>query len=202
MPNYDEKNEVPAAAEKQKLSGESVEKKSLPDYLSLGLATCGVGYLPLAPGTWGSLVGVVIYLLVWLSEAHLGIHFLHRGWDADQITAWIHFINAIVFLGFCLIGIRASDRAAVVFQKKDPQKVVVDEVMGQLLVFMFIPFDVHWYYVAAGFLLFRLFDIWKPYPIRSLENLPDGIGVCADDLLAGVYGGVCLAFIYALSISL
>jgi phosphatidylglycerophosphatase A len=78
---------------------------------------------------------------------------------------------------------------------------VVDEVIGQLLVFLFIPFAVHWYYVVAGFLLFRLFDIWKPYPIDSLQNLPAGIGVCADDILAGVYAGTVLSILYAISIS-
>ncbi len=56
--------------------------------------------------------------------------------------------------------------------------------------------------ICIGFLLFRLFDIWKPYPIDSLQNLPAGIGVCADDILAGVYGGTCLALLYAVRISL
>lgn len=177
------------------------ENKNLLDYVSLALTTCGVGYLPLAPGTWGSMVGVAVYLLCWLIESHLGIYLTNKNWNEVQITAWIHALNVILFLIFCLAGIWASSRASIIFQTKDPQKVVVDEVMGQILVFMFIPFDVHWYYVAAGFLLFRLFDIWKPYPIHSLENLPAGIGVCADDLLAGIYGGACLAFIYALTLS-
>ena len=74
--------------------------------------------------------------------------------------------------------------------------------MGQLIVFLFVPFDISWKLILAGFLLFRLFDIWKPYPIDSLQNLPAGIGVCADDILAGVYGGVCLSLIYAVSLSL
>lgn len=202
MSNYDEIAEVSAAIETQELKGEVVKNKGLRDYFALALTTCGVGYLPLAPGTWGSLVGVAIYLLVWLSEAHLGIYLLHRSWNAEQITAWIHAVNVILFLAFCLLGIWASSRAVQLFQNKDPQKVVVDEVMGQLLVFMFIPFDVHWYYVVSGFLLFRLFDIWKPYPIDSLQNLPAGIGVCADDLLAGIYGGGCLALFYAVKLSL
>ena len=64
-----------------------------------------------------------------------------------------------------------------------------------LLVFLFVPFGVHWGYILAGFLLFRLFDIWKPYPIDDLQSLPSGIGVCADDILAGVYAGVCLAVV-------
>ncbi|NJM53917.1 MAG: phosphatidylglycerophosphatase A, partial [Blastocatellia bacterium] len=66
----------------------------------------------------------------------------------------------------------------------------------------FIPFTFSWQLILAGFLLFRLFDIWKPYPIDSLQSLPAGIGVCADDILAGVYAGACLSIIYAISLSL
>ena len=79
---------------------------------------------------------------------------------------------------------------------------MVDEVIGQLIVFLFIPFTSSWYLIAAGFLLFRLFDIWKPYPIDDLQNLPGGIGVCADDMLAGVYAGVCVSIIYAIGLFL
>ena len=202
MSKYDKIAEVSAAIETQELKSEVVKNKGLLDYFALALTTCGVGYLPLAPGTWGSLVGVAIYLLFWLVEVKLAIYLLHRSWNAEQITAWIHAINVSIFLAFCLIGIWASGRATRLFQDKDPQKVVVDEVIGQLLVFMFIPFDVHWYYVVSGFLLFRLFDIWKPYPVDSLQNLPAGIGVCADDILAGIYGGACLALLYAVKLSL
>ncbi|MEP7037362.1 MAG: phosphatidylglycerophosphatase A [Acidobacteriota bacterium] len=202
MSNYDEIAEISAAIEAQKLKNEVVRNKGFLDYFSIALTTCGVGYLPVAPGTWGSLVGVAIYLLFWLIETKLGIYFLHKSWSAEQITAWIHAVNVIILLVFCLVGVWASGRAAEIFQDKDPGKIVVDEVMGQLLVFMFIPFDVHWYYVVAGFLLFRLFDIWKPYPIDALQNLPAGIGICADDILAGVYAGTCLVLLYAVKLSL
>ncbi len=77
---------------------------------------------------------------------------MHKGWSAEQITAWIHAINVIIFFVFCLVGVWASGRATRLFQNKDPQKVVVDEVIGQLLVFMFVPFALHWYYVVAGFI--------------------------------------------------
>ena len=201
MSNYDETSEVAAALKTPEQKSEIIENKGLLDYFAIALTTWAVGYLPLAPGTWGSMVGVAIYLLFWLAETHFGIYLLHKNWNAEQITAWIHAVNVTIFLVFCLIGIWAAGRATKLFQSKDPRKVVVDEVMGQLLVFMFIPFDVHWYYVVAGFLLFRLFDIWKPYPIDFLEKLPGGIGVCADDILAGAYGGVCLALIYAVKLS-
>jgi phosphatidylglycerophosphatase A len=176
-------------------------RKNFLDYISLAITTFGVGYLPLAPGTWGSMVGVLIYLIFGQLEENAGNRFMQSGWSEAQVTAWVHAFNLIIFLLFCLLGIWAASRAVKLFQNKDPQQAVVDEVIGQLIVFLFIPFNVHWYYVLAGFLLFRLFDIWKPYPIDSLQNLPAGIGVCADDILAGVYGGTCLAIIYAVGIS-
>ena len=202
MADYDELIHISATVETRKLKQEKLKPKTPSDYFALAMTTFGVGYLPLMPGTFGSIVGVAIYLLFWSVEMHLGLHFLNQGWNTEQITAWFHAVNLIIFLVFCLLGVWASGRATRLFQNKDPQKVVVDEVMGQLLVFMFIPFAVHWFYVVAGFLLFRLFDIWKPYPIDSLQNLPAGIGVCADDILAGVYGGTCLALLYAVRISL
>jgi len=202
MADYDELIHISATVETRKLKQEKLKTKTPSDYFALAMTTFGVGYLPLMPGTFGSIVGVAIYLLFWSVETHLGLHFLNQGWNTEQITAWFHAVNLIIFLVFCLLGVWASGRATRLFQNKDPQKVVVDEVMGQLLVFMFIPFAVHWFYVVAGFLLFRLFDIWKPYPIDSLQNLPAGIGVCADDILAGVYGGTCLALLYAVRISL
>lgn len=175
------------------------EKKTL-DYLALGAATCGVGYIPLAPGTYGSAVGVFIYLFCASVETKISFYFSRSGWSEQQITAWFQAGNIILFLLFCHLGVWASSRAVELFRNKDPQKVVVDEVIGQLITFLFVPFDISWKLILAGFLLFRLFDIWKPYPINSLEKLPAGIGVCADDILAGIYGGVCLAVLYAISV--
>ena len=177
------------------------KQKTLTDYLSLALTTFGVGYIPLAPGTWGSAVGVLIYLAFRQIETFEVPLLITQGWQISQISAWITDLNSILLVAFCLIGILASDRASILFNKKDPQKVVVDEVMGQLITFSFVPFDISWKLILAGFLLFRLFDIWKPYPIDALQNLPAGIGVCADDILAGVYGGVCLGIIYAISLT-
>jgi phosphatidylglycerophosphatase A len=201
MPSYDELIHISATVEAQKLAREAIKGKTLLDYFSLAVTTCGVGYIPLAPGTFGSAVGVSIYLLFAFIEANSGFYFSQNGWRDSQISAWVHAFNLILFLLFCLLGIWASGRATKLFQNKDPQKVVVDEVIGQLITFLFVPFAVSWHFVLAGFLLFRLFDIWKPYPIDSLQNLPAGIGVCADDILAGVYAGTCLALIYAVRIS-
>lgn len=202
MPDYDELIHKSAAFEERILRREKPHKKSFLDYFSLAVTTFGVGYLPLAPGTWGSAVGVLIYLAAAWFEATVGIYFFEKGWQLEQISAWVHAINLIVFVGFCLLGIWAANRATVLFKDKDPSQAVVDEVIGQIIVFLFVPFGLDWKFILAGFLLFRLFDIWKPYPIDSLQNLPAGIGVCADDILAGVYGGVCLSLIYAIYLTI
>jgi len=201
MANYNELIHASAAIEVQELLKDKPKKKTALDYFSLAAATCGVGYVPLAPGTFGSAVGVSIYLLAAFIEPNVKFYFLQNDWQDAQISAWTCAFNSVLFLLFCLLGIWASGRAADFFQNKDPQKVVVDEVIGQLITFLFVPFAVSWHFILAGFLLFRLFDIWKPYPIDSLQNLPAGIGVCADDILAGVYAGTCLALIYAVRIS-
>lgn len=181
---------------------ESRQPENFLDYFALSVTTLGVGYLPLAPGTYGSIAGVLIYLALAWGEAIVGLDLLQNGWRIDQVAAWAHAVNLVIFLLFCLLGIWSAGRSITLFGNTDPQQAVVDEVIGQLIVFLFVPFGLSWYYVLAGFLLFRLFDIWKPYPIDSLQNLPAGIGVCADDILAGVYAGVCLSIIYAVNISL
>ena len=116
--------------------------------------------------------------------------------------AWVHAILLIFFLLFTLLGVWAAGRATELLGNTDPPEAVIDEIIGQLIVFLFVPFSIGWPMILAGFLLFRLFDVWKPYPIDSLQVLPSGIGVCADDILAGVYAGVCLSVVYALSLSL
>lgn len=201
MPNYDELIHISAAVELEELARASSKPKTFSDYFALAFTTFGVGYIPLAPGTWGSAVGVLIYVLFEWAAAKTDAHFSVDGFSQTQIAAWNHAVIMILFLAFCLLGIWASSRATRLFKNKDPQKVVVDEVIGQLIVFLFIPFTTSWVFILIGFLLFRLFDIWKPYPIDSLQNLPVGIGVCADDILAGVYGGTILALIYAISFS-
>ena len=202
MPNYDEMIHISASVEAEKLAEEKAGKKNALDYFSLAVTTFGVGYLPFAPGTYGSVVGVVVYIFFAWVQANVSANFGAKGWTDEQISAWIHAGNLILFLLFCLLGIWASNHAVKIFRNKDPQQAVVDVVIGQLIVFLFVPFGVNWYFVLAGFLLFRLFDIWKPYPIDSLQNLPAGIGVCADDILAGVYGGAVLSVIYAVSLTI
>jgi phosphatidylglycerophosphatase A len=198
MNTIDELIHVSATVESEQLAREEHKEKNLLDYFALAVTTFGVGYLPLAPGTWGSMVGVGIYLLFAWIEAN----FRFQQLTDSQLSAWVHAFNLLIFLAFCLLGIWAATRATKLFRHKDPSQAVVDEVIGQLLTFLFIPFTFSWKMILAGFLLFRLFDIWKPYPIDSLQNLPAGIGVCADDILAGVYAGGCLSILYALSLTL
>jgi phosphatidylglycerophosphatase A len=200
MADYDELIHTSASIELQVLAESPNKEKNFLDYFSLAVTTFGVGYLPLAPGTWGSMVGVGIYLLFGWIELNISTNL--SGWSDAQITAWNHSFNLIIFLLFCLLGVWAANRATKLFKHKDPSQAVVDEVIGQLLTFLFIPFTFDWKMIFAGFFLFRLFDIWKPYPIDSLQNLPAGIGVCADDILAGVYAGATLSVIYAISLSL
>jgi len=201
MPSYDEIIHISAAAEARKLAKGKLTDKTPLDYFALTVTTFGVGYLPLMPGTYGSAVGVVVYLVISYLEKSAYSRFGSDGGRDALITAWLHAGNLILFVLFCLLGIWAANRATILFKNKDPQQAVVDEIIGQLITFLFVPFLVSWQFILAGFLLFRLFDIWKPYPIDSLQNLPAGIGVCADDILAGVYAGTCLALIYAISFS-
>ncbi|MDQ6787299.1 MAG: phosphatidylglycerophosphatase A [Acidobacteriota bacterium] len=175
---------------------EKQNKKTFLDYFSVAFSTFGVGFIPLAPGTWGSAVGIFIFLLT----RRIELNNFASNFPAGKSAAFIYALNAVLLLAFSLLGIWTSSRAAKIFQKKDPQKVVVDEVIGQLIVFFFVPFDISWKLILAGFLLFRLFDIWKPYPVREFETLSEGLGICADDIVAGIYGGICLAVIYAVSI--
>ena len=146
------------------------------DYAALAIATFGVGYLPLIPGTFGSMVGVVIFLLLY-------------DW-----TLQLAFIPVIVVL-----GVWAATRTESLLGLKDPGKVVVDEVAGQMISLMPLAFlapDGPWVvWVIVSFNLFRLFDIFKPYPAGRFEPLPGGFGIMADDLVAGVYGAIGTAIV-------
>lgn len=178
-----------------------IEKRNpsgLADYVALALTTFGVGYLPLAPGTWGSAVGVAIYLAG--DDAARRSAQMFPLASPAAFLALEHSIIAAAIAVFILIGIWASSRSVALLGNTDPPQAVVDEVMGQLVTFCFVPFGLSWPLILVGFGLFRLFDIWKPYPIDDLQVLPGGIGVCADDLVAGVFAGVCLAIIHAVTL--
>ena len=153
------------------------------DYLALAISTFGVGYLPLAPGTWGSLVAVGIFL--GFAEVFNGNAF---------VAVVLVSIVAVTF-----VGIWAASRTEALANRKDPSKVVVDEVAGQLISLFPLTLFTHWSIVAViiSFILFRFFDIVKPYPARRLEALKGGLGVMCDDLIAGVYAAVITSIIVA-----
>jgi phosphatidylglycerophosphatase A len=193
--------------------------------LAFAIATVlGVGYAPKAPGTFGSLVGIVVAILtnpityVVLLTGGTGI-----GMDVNvhdkylPISMVLLLVPSLVaLLIFALVGVWSASRVAEYSGIKDPQYAVIDEVSGMhlTLVLALVPFGsptnlispdnasifalysglslLNWKYLLAGFLLFRLFDIWKPYPIRWLEKLPGGWGIMADDWLAGVYAAIVL----------
>ncbi|MGZ8847210.1 MAG: phosphatidylglycerophosphatase A family protein [Pyrinomonadaceae bacterium] len=164
-------------------------KRSATDYLALLIATCGVGYLPIAPGTLGALLGVLFYLLILDFGHRLLFAQVDRG-AVNEAKVWM-FETTIALVSVFLVtvvGIWAASRTEKTLQKKDPSIVVIDEVAGQMIALMSGALWVHtWWSVLSAFLLFRLFDIWKPYPIRRLESLESGLGIMADDVLAGVY---------------
>jgi len=138
------------------------------DLLIKTLATgFGSGYTPVAPGTAGSAVAVLIYLMI--SDLPLSAYIL-------------------VTLFVTLVGIPISTKAEILFGQKDSGKIVIDEIAGILITFTMIPPEP--LLILFGFLLFRFFDIWKPF--RDLEKLKGGFGVMADDVVAGLYASIFL----------
>jgi phosphatidylglycerophosphatase A len=165
------------------------KRRTARDYCALAIATCGVGYFPIAPGTLGSLVGVALYLTIWEGvDSLLSSNALAKRLTLVYVfTPELAFMLVIIFL-VTMAGIWAATRAERLFRKQDPSEVVVDEVAGQMIALLSGPFWLHtWWSILTAFLLFRAFDIWKPYPIRKLEDLETGLGIVADDLAAGVY---------------
>lgn len=173
----------------------SGNRQSVADYVALALATFGVGFIPIAPGTWGSAVGVALFWAVaalgsWVFSAGTlyGIGFV-----SEVAVRNLVLLVAIAIVTFS--GIWAASRVERSTGRKDPGIVVVDEVAGQLIVYLLLPISFGPWTLVAGFIAFRVFDIWKPYPIRNLEKLESGLGIMADDILAGVYAAVLLLFL-------
>ncbi len=145
----------------------------------------GLGWLPLAPGTWASVPVLIIFGLL--------CHFGATSLTVAIVMAGLALAGAVVCVKFAPAVIAATG-------KNDPREIVADEVAGQAVTFIFyllftiFYFQCNNFYIIAimGFLMFRLFDIAKPWPIRRLEKLPAGWGILADDLLAGVYAGAVL----------
>ena len=129
----------------------------------------GIGHLKPGPGTWGSLATVIVWAAISVSI------------DPSHRTIATILAAAVV----TIVGIPAATQVARATGGKDPQFVVIDEVAGQFVALIAVPLA--WKSFLAGFILFRAFDIWKPFPIRRLEQLPEGTGIVVDDLGAGLY---------------
>lgn len=132
-----------------------------------------IGRIPGAPGTYAAVATTLVFYLIH-AESH---------WIRPELH-----LSAICLITFA--GILASDAIGRATGIEDPPFVVIDEVAGQLIAFLFVPVGVGT--LLLGTLFFRLFDIWKPFPIRKLEALGKGVGVMADDVLAGVYANLLL----------
>lgn len=128
------------------------------------------GYFPVAPGTIGSIAGLAVYALVWWSKSP--------------------FVEAGAIVAVFAAGVWAGTVAERYFGGIDPGPVVIDEVLGMLITLAFVP--VSWSGALAGFVLFRIFDVIKPYPAGRFERLPGGLGVMADDAMAAVYANITL----------
>jgi phosphatidylglycerophosphatase A len=146
----------------------AISTKTTTDYLAIFVATgAGAGFMPKAPGTAGAIVGVLVYL---------GMH-------ATGTSAY--FPHVILFLLFA--GTIAAQRVET-FWGHDSQRIVIDEVVGQMIAYSLAgKTQLSGLSIVAGFVLFRCFDITKPFPIRRLERLSGGAGVMADDVGAGIY---------------
>ena len=148
------------------------------DRLGVFLATCAyVGYVPIAPGTFGSAVGLV---MLWLLRM--------TGSGAAEAAA----IGAVM-----LVGIWSATAAERHFRGVDPGQVVIDEVFGMLITLAFIPVGPGG--AIVGFLVFRILDIVKPWPARRLEALHGGLGIMADDGMAALYGNLIMRGLFALA---
>ena len=134
-----------------------------------------VGYLPLIPGTFASIVGIVLFYLVKESC----------------------FLQILLTLFLIILGFLVSGRAEKVFAAKDSRFIVIDEVSGMLLSLLFIPYDIK--LIVMAFILFRILDTFKPYPSDRLERLSGSVGIMSDDILAGLYTNIILQVVARLT---
>jgi len=144
--------------------------------LKFVLSACGLGFIPFAPGTWGSLGGLAI---IWAIQRYPVVPV------ADLL---IFFILLLITATFASRYLKMSD-----VKEKDPQWIVMDEVLGMMVTFISIPLSLTT--AILGFVLFRFFDIVKPFGIRRLEKIEGATGIILDDIVAGLAAHVLL-FIY------
>lgn len=141
----------------------------------------GSGYSPIAPGTAGALLA----MLIWWGYSLLFSHCIS-----------IPVLTFIVIVVFTFAGVWSSS-VVEKYWGEDPSRVVVDEMVGTWIALLAVPEGAHWGYMLAAFVLFRFFDIAKPLGVRKMESLPSGFGIMADDILAGIYGFIVI-YLYRL----
>jgi phosphatidylglycerophosphatase A len=157
----------------------------------------GLGYLKPGPGTWGSLFGVAISIfLTWIGarwwDPRFHMDFVSGNFWANEFSPTPS--TRLIVIVVAIVGVIAAGRVERHSGKHDPQFVVIDEVSGQLIA-LSLPlyfYRLNWKSWLLGFILFRVFDIWKPFPARQAESLPGGWGIMADDWIAGIYAALGL----------
>jgi phosphatidylglycerophosphatase A len=215
--------QAPAESASSSTSAPQPQKK--PRFALFVATAGGLGYFPKAPGTFGSLAGLVLAIIP--SCVYFGsetLYMVTQGGVGDFAfpNVPIGYFNQFVWEYVCLfvfisaVGVWAATRAAEFWRETDPGRVVIDEVSGQFLTlllgcgipiwwkvpelryatlapgFIIMRSVLNWKYLLLGFILFRLFDIWKPFPARQAESLPGGWGIMTDDWVAGIYAALGL----------
>ena len=146
------------------------------NFIIKAVSTCFfLGYLPLVPGTFGSLLGLLLFCLI-----------------RNNIVVQLGATILITIAGFIVCG-----RAEELFNRKDPKYIVIDEVAGMLIALLFIPYDFR--ILIIGFVLFRILDAIKPYPLSGLQKLKGSLGVMSDDIIAGLYTNALLQLVLRFS---
>jgi phosphatidylglycerophosphatase A len=202
----------------------SAKPQKKPRFALFVATAAGLGYFPKAPGTLGSLAGLLFLIIPALMYFGPQTPFIARNADVGEFFFNVPagYFNQFVWEYIALlvvvstVGVWAAARAAEFWQEKDPGRVVIDEVSGQFLTillgcgipvwwkalkfpyatlapgFTIMRSALNWKYLLLGFILFRVFDIWKPFPARQAESLPGGWGIMTDDWVAGIYAALGL----------
>nr|HEV7955401.1 phosphatidylglycerophosphatase A [Candidatus Acidoferrales bacterium] len=202
-------------------TSEAVPSSRKPRVSYFFATACGLGYLKPGPGTWGSVGGllVVLAIIAPFTEKFGGIFIplaQRKSFLASGGYNEILYMEIFAAIVISLLGVWTATRVADYSRKSDPQIVVIDEVSGMMITlvlglsagiyhvseirnpdfvgagYFFFARALNWKYLLVGFILFRVFDIWKPFPARQAESLHGGWGIMADDWIAGIYAGLVL----------
>lgn len=152
--------------------------KKFPLFHKLIATSFGAGFSPVAPGTMGALVAVLVWYILSLCMDYSTLQ-----WTLVGLIA--------VFTVLGVWSATVSER----YWGEDPSKVVMDETVGEWIALLAVPAGGHWAYIVAAFVLFRFFDILKPLGVRSMEKLKGGYGIMADDILSGIYAAVVMLLV-------